>query len=98
MTINLNTSALTGSWKTTLVGLVAVVLGVLQGYSGGGGVSGALHDPKVQMLLLLGILGFFSKDFNTTGGTKGVPSTPAALAAANQAPSTENPPKAEPKP
>lgn len=40
----------------------------------------------------MAFLGITAKDAGVTGGTRGQPSTPEALAIANQAPSTVNPP------
>jgi hypothetical protein len=41
----------------------------------------------------LAAFGIVAKDYNVTGGTVGQPSTSVALAEANQATSTMNPPK-----
>lgn len=86
MTINWQT--LTASWKTTAAGLASLALSAYAGYQGGGGFMVAIHDPKVQTLFILGVLGLVAKDGNVTGGSKGTPSTPEALSAANQAPAT----------
>jgi hypothetical protein len=79
------------SWKTTLAGLISLFLGAMQAYSLHDW-GAAIKDPRVQTAVLLGILGMLAKDSNVTGGTTGQPSTPKALADANQAPSPLNPP------
>ena len=76
------------SWKSTTIGIAAIALGAYQAYMGHDGIVGAIHDPAVQTLFVLGVLGLIAKDHNVTGGTKGQPSTVTALAAANQAPAT----------
>ena len=91
MTVNINMPSFLVSWKSTLVGVAAILWAAIQGSNETFAV--AIHDPSFQTKVLLGILGFVAKDFNTTGGTVGQPSTPAALQAANQAPSAANPPK-----
>jgi hypothetical protein len=73
------------SWKTTALGAASLFLAAMQTYHDPTW-SIALHDPQVQTTVALGILGLLAKDSNVTGGTKGTPSTPAALRAANQAP------------
>lgn len=83
MTINLNLNTIK-SWKTTLIGIASLILGIIQTYNEGWAM--AIHDPKVQMAVLVGVLGMLAKDGNITGGSVGIPSTPEALAAANQAP------------
>lgn len=84
MTINISGSALT-SWKTTLLGVASLFVAAMQSY-GDGTIAAALQDPRVQTAVLIGAIGLFAKDSNVTGGTVGQPSTPKALAAANQAP------------
>jgi len=86
---------LPASWKTFVVGVASMLLAVIQGFHEPS-ISAAIHDPAFQMAVLLGFLGFLAKDFNVTGGTVGQPSTPQALEAASQAPSTANPPKLKP--
>lgn len=61
--------------------------------------SGMYTFPKLAVALALfmnvgglAALGITAKQFNVTGGTVGTPSTPEALAVANQAPSVINPP------
>ena len=88
MTINIPTPKIT-SWKTTISGIASMALGVLQGTKHTT-LAQAFQDPLVQFALLVGLLGIFAKDSNVTGGTKGTPSTPEALAEANQAPSARS--------
>jgi len=75
------------SWKTTISGLAAVALGVLQA-SKHTMLVAIINDPLVWFALVVGVLGFFAKDSNVTGGDHGQPSTVQALAAANQEPAT----------
>jgi hypothetical protein len=99
VTINLNAPSLK-SWKTTLGGIVSLFIAAMATYHDASWQT-ALHDPQVQMAVVVGVIAMFTKDSNVTGGTSGQPSTPTALAAANQAPSPVNPPVAEapaPKP
>lgn len=84
--MTINWQSLTASWKTTVTGIAAIALGAYQAYMGNDGIVGALHDPAVQTLFAVGVLGFLAKDHDVTGGKKGQPSTIEALAAANQAP------------
>ncbi len=84
MTINIPVPIIK-NWKTTAFGAISLILGIVQA-SGDGNVGTILHDGKVQMAILVALLGFFAKDHNVTGGNVGVPSTPQALAEANQAP------------
>jgi hypothetical protein len=84
MIINIKFPPAMKSWKTTLSGVAAVTLGVLQGFHHATLLE-AVKDPLVQMGLFVGILGFFAKDSAVTGGTIGQPSTPQALSDANQA-------------
>jgi len=90
----MNWKGLTSSWMTSVTGLAAIALGAYQAYMGNGGIQGAIHDPSVQSLFVLGVLGLLAKDHNVTGGTKGQPSAAHALEEANQAPAE---PPAEPK-
>lgn len=71
-------TSLTSSWKTSLAGIASLALAAYNAYTGTGGLSGAIHDPKVQTFFILGVLGLFAKDYNTTGGSK--PATPEAAA------------------
>lgn len=80
------------SWKTTLTGLASILLGILQA-STDKDLTAMIHDPRLPVLFLIGVLGLVGKDGNVTGGQKGQPSTPAALIDANQAMSSINPPK-----
>jgi hypothetical protein len=89
-TINVSIPSIT-SWKTTIIGLAAAILAVVQGVQVNNWRQ-MISDPTFQTKVLIAVLGFFAKDWNTTGGTVGQPSTPEALHAANQAPSTVNPP------
>jgi hypothetical protein len=73
------------SWKTTALGLVSAALGFWQAYMIHSWAA-IFHDPTTLALFALALLGAVSKDHNVTGGTSGQPSTPAALADANQAP------------
>jgi hypothetical protein len=79
------------SWKTALAGIISFLLAAYQG-SHDLTISGAIHDPQFQTLVVVGLLGLLAKDFDVTGGTTGQPSTPAAMKEANQAPSVANPP------
>jgi len=90
----MNWKSMVASWQTTAAGLAAIALGAYQAYMGHDGISGAIHDPAVQTLFVLGVLGLVAKDHNLTGGTKGQPSAAHALEDANQAPAE---PPAEPK-
>jgi hypothetical protein len=74
MTINIPVPSLT-SWKTTLIGTVSILLAAMQTYHDASFMV-ALQDPRVQMAVVVGILGLFSKDSNVTGGS--VPATPEA--------------------
>ena len=85
MNINVNLNTIK-SWKTTLIGVASLILGTVQTYNEGWAM--AIHDPKVQMAVVVAVLGFIAKDGDVTGGSVGIPSTPEALAAANQAPAT----------
>ena len=80
------------SWKTTLFGILAALVGVAQGIKIHSW-SMALRDPTVQLAIASAVIGVMAKDSNVTGGTVGQPSTPEALTAANQAPSPIAPPK-----
>lgn len=80
------------SWKSSLVGIAGVVLAVVSA-SQDPSIQAMAVDPKVQIALLIGLLGLVAKDSNVTGGTTGQPSTQQALVEANQAPSALNPPK-----
>ncbi len=71
---------------TSVTGIAAIALGAYQAYMGSGGIQGAIHDPAVQGLFVLGVLGLLAKDHNVTGGTKGQPSAKQALQEANVAP------------
>lgn len=73
------------SWKTTLSGLIAIFIGAMQSYNDQT-ISAAIHDPKVQLAMIMGIGLMLAKDSNVTGGTKGQPSSQQALKDANQAP------------
>jgi hypothetical protein len=91
MTVTIKLPASMGSWKTSLVGIISLVVAAWQGYQvtvANGSLLMALEDPKVQMFILSGIGLLLAKDAGVTGGTRGVPSTPQALADANQAPAT----------
>lgn len=79
------------SWKSTLIGIASVVLMVITA-SKDPSLQAMIVDPQVQIALVVGLLGFVTKDSNVTGGSKGQPSTPTALMQANQAPSASNPP------
>jgi hypothetical protein len=83
MTVKISLPSIT-SWKTSLAGVIALFVGAMQANNDGAIVM-ALKDPKVQLAMLIGIGLMLAKDSNVTGGTKGTPSTPEALAAANQA-------------
>jgi hypothetical protein len=89
MTINLPPAM--NSWKSTLIGVVSAVIGVIQASSDHDWLV-AIKDHNVQLMMVVAVLGFVSKDANVTGGTTGQPSTPKALHDANQAPSVTNQP------
>ena len=88
MTINLKIPA---SWRTALVGVLSVFYAAMNAY-GDGSLQMAIHDPKVQIAVLVALLGILAKDSQVTGGTTGQPSTPEAMKTANQQPSAEHPP------
>ena len=82
------------SWKSTAAGIAAILIAVISA-SQDASLQAMALDPKVQIALVVGLLGLVAKDGNVTGGTTGQPSTPEALHAANQAVSTVNPPSQE---
>jgi hypothetical protein len=87
MTINVPVSLV--SWKTSLAGVISFVVGLLQIYfnvSDGKPFKTVISNPVTLVALLSGVGLMLAKDSNVTGGTKGTPSTPQALADANQAP------------
>lgn len=94
MTVNIPVPSIK-NWKTTLFGLLALVVGVIQ-TSHAPSIGAALMDPKVQMSILVALVGFFAKDHNVTGGTTGQPSTPTAIADSNHAPAVGLAAPAEP--
>ena len=71
-------NAATFNWKTNLVGIAGVVLGVIQGLSNDTTLSQLFHDGRFGMLLLVALLGFVSKD----GDAHGTPSAPISVPAA----------------
>jgi len=80
---------ITKNWMPTLAGLISAAASFVMFAQYGGFYT----FPKWAMGLALfanagGLagLGITAKQYNTTGGTVGQPSTPEALAAANQAP------------
>jgi hypothetical protein len=81
------------SWKSTLIGVISAAVGVIQASTDPTWMD-ALKDPKVQLAIVVAILGWVSKDSNVTGGNSGQPSTPKALHDANQAPNPVNRPVA----
>jgi hypothetical protein len=83
MTINFPPS-FAKSWKTSLLGILSLFVSAWQGFHDPTMLA-AIQDPKVQMAVLVGVIGLVAKDGNVTGGTSGQPSTPQALADANQA-------------
>lgn len=85
------------SWKSTFIGLASAVIAVVQASSYRGDWVAAIHDRSVQMAIVVAALGWVAKDSNVTGGSKGQPSTPEAVVAANQAPSSTNPPEEKKK-
>ena len=96
MTINFP-PAFAKSWKTTLAGAAIAALGFVQAYK--------IHswdflkDPTTLMMFCAAIGLGAAKDHNVTGGDSGQPSTPQALADANQAPAKgANAPEVPPKP
>lgn len=74
MTINIPVPSIT-SWKTTLGGLLSLFVGAMASYNDAS-FNAAIHDFRVQMAVVVGIIGLLAKDSNVTGGTK--PSTPEA--------------------
>ena len=90
MTINFPPS-FAKSWKSTLVGLIAVIFGVVQGFQSTDWHT-LIADHSFQTKVLVALLGFIVKDGNVTGGTVGQPSSLEALTDANQAPSRISPP------
>jgi hypothetical protein len=80
------------SWHSSLVAVASAALAWFQVHQSGETISQAIHDPVFQVLMLVAFLGSVTKDSNVTGGTSGQPSTPQALADANQHPSTIEPP------
>jgi hypothetical protein len=54
------------NWKTTIAGLVGAILTVITQFSQNGN---KLDWHQLPLPVTLAILGFFAKDFNTTGGT-----------------------------
>lgn len=84
MTINFP-PAFAKNWKTTLTGVAGFFIAAMQTYNAPT-FSAAAHDPRVQMAVIVGILGLIAKDHNVTGGDTGQPSTPQALKDANAAP------------
>jgi NAD/NADP transhydrogenase alpha subunit len=85
------------NWKTSVAGVVALLLSALQA-AHEPSLTAAIHDPVLQMSIVMGVLGLLAKDFNVTGGNVGQPSTKAALEQANQAASAANPPSDKAKP
>ncbi len=80
------------SWKTTLLGVVSLFVAAMATYMDAS-LAEAVKDPRVQIAVLTGLMGLLAKDWNTTGGSVGQPSTPRALDDANQRPSISNPPE-----
>lgn len=74
MTIKLQLPA---SWKTSLGGILSLFVAAAQSYQDASPLAAA-QDPRVQMAVLIGIIGFLAKDYNVAGGTK--PATPEAVA------------------
>lgn len=75
------------NWKTSLFGMLFAVATAI----GTGTVETSPRIQKIAAIVMAaaGAGGLFSaKDKDVTGGSKGQPSTVAALAAANQAPAT----------
>ena len=54
------------SWKTTLIGLLLALLGVIQA-SKDSNIIEIIKDTKVQLALLGAALGFFAKDHDVHG-------------------------------
>lgn len=79
MTINIK------SWRTGAAAFILVVVGIIQG-AHQPSLKAALEDPSVQLSIISAAGLALAKDYNVTGGTVGQPSTPQALADANQAP------------
>lgn len=95
VTINVNMPSLLVSWKTTIVGAISLIMAAFRA-SNDASFAAAMHDPAFQTTVILGVLGLLAKDFNTTGGTVGQPSSAEAMLAANQSPSAANPPGTKP--
>ena len=85
------------SWKTTLAGTASLLVAAMQTYNSPS-IGAAVHDPRIQTAVLIGLLGLFAKDHDVSGGTVSQPSSPQVIADTTQAPvvevTTTNPPKA----
>ena len=75
------------SWKTTTMGFLAAIYPVAQGFKAfqTGDWKTLSHDPIFWGAMIVAVQGWVGKDGNVTGGSVGQPSTPQALADANQA-------------
>lgn len=80
------------SWMPKLISLALAVDGAYQAIGYKGDWQAAIHDHSVQTTLIAAVLAWVVKQSNVTGGNSGQPSTPQALADANQHPSVVNPP------
>lgn len=87
MTINIPTIT---SWKTTVLGLLSAFVAAMQTYNDGS-ITAGIQDPKVQMALLVALIGILSKDYNVTGGT--VAATPEAATRVAEVPPVPPAPK-----
>ena len=68
------------SWKTSCLGLLSIAYGVFQAFAAQDTtLTMAIHDPKLQMALIVAVMGFVSKDA-TSHGTPANPITPEAAA------------------
>jgi len=57
------------SWKTTVAGLLSAFVAAWQAVSDSS-FSAAIHDPKVQIALIVFAIGVLSKDHDVSGGTR----------------------------
>lgn len=83
------------NWMPTLAGLISSATSLVMFLQQGGYYQFPMWAIGIAMFANVGglaALGITAKQYNTTGGTVGQPSTPEALKKANQAPSEANPP------
>ena len=75
-------AAATFNWRTNLIGVAGVVLGVIQGLSNDTTLNQLFHDGRFGMLLLIGLLGFVAKNGSSHGTAEAPISVPQAQAIA----------------